>query len=134
MSKFLILIILILNCYICQKKERIEIFEINPNIITEKEITVQSGQEFCIKISTFIKSYVLLNNNENIDSIPLIKTDSITEHYEGEDIGGRKGYLLYYFKANSITKEPKLLKYTDTYSYLKQSNPEIKVLIKVNVN
>ena len=134
MSKSILLIILLFKFYVCQKKEIPEIFEINPKQIAETEITVQAGKEFCIKIYCIGTSYVLLNKNENNDSITLIKTDSITEHYEEENIGGRRSHLLYYFKANSITKEPKLLKYTDTYSYLKQSNPIPKLLIKVNVN
>ena len=42
---------------------------------------------------------------------------------------------IYYiiFKTNSITNEPRLLKFTDTYSYLKQSNPIPKLIVKVNV-
>ena len=133
MSKYVLFFLILINIYKCDKKEDIETFLINPNLVKEKEINIQQGKEFCIKISTFTASYVFLNKNENSDAIPLQKTDSYTEHYEGESIGGRRGYLLYYFKATSITKEPRLLKFTDTYSYLKQKEPIPKLIIKVNV-
>ena len=81
----------------------------------------------------FSSSYVLLNKKDNNDVIVFQKTGSIDEHYDGENIGGRRGYLLYYFKTNSITNEPRVLKFTDTYSYLRQSNPIPKLIVKVNV-
>ena len=133
MSKYILLFLILINIYKCDKKEEIETFLINPNLTKEKEINIQTGKLFCIKIPTFTSSYVLLNKKENNDAIPFQKTDSYTEHYEQESIGGRRGYLLYYFKANSITREPKLLKFTDTYSYLKQKEPIPKLIIKVNV-
>ena len=131
--KYLFILVILLNIYQCIKKEVSLTFPINPLTVSEKEILIESGQEFCIKIFCYTSSYVLLNKNENSDSIPFLGTDSIQEHYENEDIGGRRGYLLYYFKANSITKEPRLLKFTDTYSYLKEANPIPKLIVKVNV-
>ena len=128
--KIYFIISYLINIYKCDKKEEIETFLINPNLVKEKEINIQTGKIFCIKI--FTSSYVLLNKKENSDTIPFQKTDSYTEHYEQENIGGRRGYL-YYFKANSITKEPRVLKFTDTYSYLKQKEPIPKLIIKVNV-
>ena len=133
MSKYFLLLISLFNLYYCAKPDEVETFLINPNLVKEKEITIEAGKEFCIKIPTFTSSYVFLNKQENTDAIPFQKSDSYTEHYEGEEIGGRRGYLLYYFKANASTKEPRLLKFTDTYSYLRETNPAPKLIVKVNV-
>ena len=133
MSKYALFFIFLFNLYFCARPEEVETFLINPHLVSEKEITVETGKEFCIKIPTFSSSFVFLNKKENNDVIPFQKSDAYTEHYEQEDIGGRRGYLLYYFKANGATKEARLLKFTDTYSYLKQTNPLPKLIVKVNV-
>ena len=133
MSKFILLILFLFDVYYCTKKEEPETFLINPNSLSEKEITIKSGKEFVIKLACFSSSYVLLNKKDNNDVIVFQKTGSIDEHYDGENIGGRRGYLLYYFKTNSITNEPRVLKFTDTYSYLRQSNPIPKLIVKVNI-
>ena len=133
MSKYITLLIILFNLYYCSKPEEVETFLINPNLVKEKDLSIEIGKEFCIKIPTFISSYVLLNKKENADTIPLKKTDSYTEHYKNENLGGRRGYLLYYFKANAATKEPRLLKFTDTYSYLREKDPKPKLIVKVSV-
>ena len=134
MSKLIICFLFLLNLYNCEKKQETLIFEVNPNIDNEKEFNVNVGQEFIIKLYCSINSWVFLNKNEK-DTITLIETDYQAVHDKDEELGlGRKGYLLYFFKANSITEEPKLLKFTDTYSYLRQTNPIPKFIIKINVN
>ena len=133
MPKYITLLIILFNLYHCAKQDEIETFLINPSLVKEKDLLIEVGKEFCIKIPTFLSSYVLLNKKENSDVIPFQRTDSYTEHYENENLGGRKGYLLYYFKANSITKEHRLLKFTDTYSYLREKEPKPKLIVKVNV-
>ena len=134
MSKLIICFLFLLNLYNCEKKQETLIFEVNPNIDNEKEFNVNVGQEFIIKLYCSIDSWVFLNKNEK-DTITLIKTDYQTVHDKDEELGlGRKGYLFYFFKANSITEKPKLLKFTDTYSYLRQTNPIPKFIIKINVN
>ena len=133
MSRYILFLIILLKVSNCLKREVADTFLINPNTINEKEINIQSGKEFCIKLSCVTSSYVLLNKNENDDAIPFLGSDSIEDHYEGESFGGRRGYLLYYFNAKSITKESRLLKFTDTYSYLRQQNPVPKLIVKVNV-
>ena len=134
MSKFIICLFFIFNLYNCEQKEETLIFEVNPNASKEKELNVKVGEEFAIKLYCSSTSWVLLNKNEK-ESITFLKSEYQAEHYDGEELGlGRRGYLIYFFKANEITKEPKLLKFTDTYSYLKQSNPIPKFIIKINVN
>ena len=133
MSKYILILIFLIKLNVCIKKEVADTFLINPNAESEKEITIEEGKEFCIKLLCFSNSYVLLNKNENEDSIHFEGTDSISEYYEEENIGGRKGYLFYYFQAKAVTKESKLLKFTDTYSYLKQKNPIPKLIVKINV-
>ena len=135
MLKFIICFSFLLNLYNCEKKEESMTFEVNPNLGKEKEFNVNSGQEFIIKLYSRYTSWVLLNKNEK-DSVTFIKTDYIEEYEEKDkkDREKRRGYILYYFKANSITKEPKLLKFTDTQTYLKESNPTPKFIIKINVN
>ena len=71
MSKYFLLLIVLFNIYYCAKQEEVETFLINPNLVKEKEITIESGKEFCIKIPTFTSSYVFLNKQENTDTIPL---------------------------------------------------------------
>ena len=134
MSKFIIFFLFLLNLYKCEKKQEILIFEVNPNIDNEKEFNVNVGQEFIIKVYCNLNSWVFLNKNEK-DTISFIKSDYQAEYDKDEELGlGRKGYLFYFFKANSKTEEPKLLKFTDTYSYLRQTNPIPKFIIKINVN
>ena len=133
MSKYILILIFLIKLNVCIKKEVADTFLINPNAESEKEITIEEGKEFCIKLLCFSTSYVLLNKNENEDSIHFEGTDSISEYYEEENIGGRKGYLFYFFQAKTVTKESKLLKFTDTYSYLKQKNPIPKLIVKINV-
>ena len=124
-----------INLYNCEKKEESIVFEVNPNLVKEKEFTVNSGQEFIIKLYSRYTPWVLLNKNEK-DYVTFIKTDYIEEYDEKDKTNRdkRKGYVLYYFKASSITKEPKLLKFTDTYTYLRESNPTPKFIIKINVS
>ena len=135
MLKYIICFLLLLNLYNCEKKTESMVFEVNPNLVKEKEFTVNSGQEFIIKLYSRDTPWVLLNKNEK-DYVAFIKTDYI-EEYEEKDKKNRdkrKGYVLYYFKASSATKEPKLLKFTDTYTYLRESNPTPKFIIKINVS
>ena len=133
MSKYILLLLILIQLNICIKKEVADTFYINPNLESEKEITIEEGKEFCIKISCMTKSYVLLNKNENEDSLHFQGTDSLEEHYENEYLGGRRSYLLYYFEAKSVTKESKILKFTDTYSYLRQKNPIPTLNVKINI-
>ena len=134
MSKLILYFLILFNLYICENKEEALIFEINANIIKEKEFTVQAGQEFIIKLFSPSTSFVLLNKNEK-DSVSFIKTEYQLEYCKEIKVyRDEKGYILYFFKANSVTEEPKLLKFTDSYSYLKQSNPIPKLIIKINVN
>ena len=118
-----------------RKKEESIVFEVNPNLVKEKEFTVNSGQEFIIKLYSRYTPWVLLNKNEK-DYVTFIKTDYIEEYDEKDKTNRdkRKGYVLYYFKASSITKEPKLIKFTDTHTYLRESNPIPKFIIKINVS
>ena len=134
MTKFIIYFIPLLNLYNCQKEERPMLFEVNPNIGNEKEFTVQVGQDFIIKLYTSITSYVLLNKNDK-DSISYTKSEYQGIHDEDEKLGfGRRGYILYFFKANAVTDSPKLLKFSDTYSYLRERDPSPKFIVKINVN
>ena len=73
MSKYILLFLILINIYKCDKKEEIETFLVNPNLVKEKEINIQIGNIFCIKIPTFTSSYVLLNKKENSDTIPFQK-------------------------------------------------------------
>ena len=142
MSRFIlsfILLILLINVYICQKEgEKIKIFDVivNRNIINE--INVKVGEEFGLKLFCSPgtgKTWILLNKNEIKDPISFIKTGSEKYHYEGEELGlGRGGYLYYYFKAVSATEEPKVLNFTDAYTYLKQENPIPSEFVKINVS
>ena len=135
MSRYLIFIFFLLNIYTSEKEEeKVSIYEVNPNLGKEKEFNVKVGDQFAIKLICNSNSWVFLNKNEK-DSVTFIKADYEAENDDVEYIGlGRRGYLYYYFRANEITKEPKLLKFTDTYSYLKQTNPTPKFVIKINVN
>ena len=135
MLKYIICFLLLLNLYNCEKKAESMVFEVNPNLVKEKEFTINSGQEFIIKLYSRDTPWVLLNKKEK-DYVAFLKTDYI-EEYEEKDKKNRdkrKGYVLYYFKASSTTKEPKLLKFTDTYTYLRESNPTPKFIIKINVS
>ena len=134
MSKLIICFFFLFNFYNCEKEHKTLIFEINPKINKENEFNVKVGQEFVIKLNCISSSWVLLNKNEK-GPVTFIKTEIEIDQRKREAIrvGGRD-YLYYYFKSNSITKEPKLLKFTDTYSYLKQTNPTPKLVIKINVN
>ena len=133
MSKYILILIFLIKLNVCIKKEVADTFLINPNAESEKEITIEEGKEFCIKLLCFSNSYVLLNKNENEDSLHFQGTDSLEEHYENEYLGGRRSYLLYYFEAKSVTKESKVLKFTDTYSYLRQKNPIPTLNVKINI-
>ena len=136
MPKFIIYFIILFSLHICEKKEEASIFEVNANISKEKEFTVQAGQEFIIKLYSSTTSLVLLNKNEK-DSVSFIKTEYELEYDKKKQqqlLRDEKGYILYFFKANAITEEPKLLKFADAYSYLKESNPVPKLIIKINVN
>ena len=83
----------------------------------------------------FSISWVFLNKDEVKDSLTFIRTEYEDNRYAGKKVGlGRGGYLIYYFKATSVTKEPKLLKFSDTYSYLKQKEPVPKQVIKINIS
>ena len=74
MSKFIIYFLILFNLYICEKKEEIIVFEVNPNLGNEIEFTVQTGQEFIIKLFSYTASYVFINKNEK-DSISFIKSE-----------------------------------------------------------
>ena len=139
MSYFILGFILLINFYICQKEDqKINIYDVvlNQNIITE--INVKVGEEFGLKLfcSPGIgKTWILLNKNEIKDPIAFIKTGSENYHYEGEELGlGRGGYLYYYFKAISVTEEPKILNFTDVYTYLREENPTPSEFVKITVS
>ena len=139
MSRFFLGFILLINFYICQKEEvKINIFDVKVNQNIINEIHVKVGEEFGLKLFCAPgtgKTWVLLNKNEIKDPIAFIKTGSEKYHYEGEELGlGRGGYLYYYFKAVSATEEPKILNFTDIYSYLKQENPTPSEFVKVTVS
>ncbi len=134
-----ILIFILINFYICEKEEKkINIFdvEVDRNIINEFNVKV--GEEFVLKFFSFPgagKTWILLNKNEIKDPIAFIKTGVEKYHYEGEELGlGRGTYLYYYFKAVSVTEEPKLLNFTDAYTYLQEENPTPSEFVKINVS
>ena len=134
MSKNIILLLFLLNLYACEEEAKNIIFKVNPNIDNEKEFNVDSGEEFTIELHSFSSSWVLLNKKE-LKSLTFIKTNYKFEPVESGLFGPqRKGHVCYIFKANSKTEEPALIKFTDTYYYLKQANPEPKFIIKINVN
>ena len=139
MSIFILIFILLINFYICEKEEKkINIIdvEVERNIINEFNVKV--GEEFGLKFFCSPgtgKVWILLNKNEIKDPISFIKTGSEKYHYEGEELGlGRGTYLYYYFKAVSVTEEPKLLNFTDAYTYLKKENPTPSEFVKINVS
>ena len=139
MSRFILSFILILNFCIRQNEEnKIKIYDVvvNQNVINE--INVKVGEEFGLKlfcIPGLGKTWVLLNKNEIKDPISFIKTGHENYHYDGEELGlGRGGFLYYYFKAVSATEEPKVLNFTDAYTYLQQENPTPSEFVKVTVS
>ena len=141
MIKFIICLSLLLNRYNCEEwVRRREVFEVNPDLVKEKEFTVKAGEEFIIKVYCASDSWKLLNGDER-DTVTFIKIGNIKDNDEIEENEYNniynpvkiKCFTLYYFKANSKTKEPKLLKFTDSFSYLMESNPTAKLIIKINV-
>ena len=139
MSKFILSFLLLLNFYICQKEQnKINIYDVivNQNIINE--INVKVGEEFGLKLFCSPgtgKTWILLNKNEIKDPIAFIKTGQENYYYEGEELGlGRGGYLYYYFKAVSATEEPKVLNFTDAYTYLREENPTPSEFVKITVS
>ena len=139
MSIFILIFILLINFYICEKEEKkINIFdvEVERNIINEFNVKV--GEEFGLKFFCSPgtgKVWILLNKNEINVPISFIKTGSENYHYKGEELAlGRGTYLSYYFKAVSVTEEPKLLNFTDAYTYLKKENPTPSEFVKINVS
>ena len=127
-----LLILLILSD--CKEIDNAIFFEVN--LFTGKggEYNVKTGDIFALKLKTVAHSWVLLNKNEIKSSVTFLKTD-ISEPQPRDSMGNEKsGYLYYYFKANSKTTEPVLLKYTDAYSYLKQADPIPKEVFKINVD
>ena len=100
------------------------------------EFNVKSGEEFALRFNCVSVSWVFLNKDEVKDGLTFIRTDIEDSHYTGKTDGYRRGggYLIYHFKATSATKEPKLLKFADVYSYLKQKEPVPKQVIKINIS
>ena len=99
------------------------------------EFNVKSGEEFALKFNCISISWVFLNKIEVKDYLTFLRTEYEDNRYAGNKIGlGRGGYIYYYFKATSVTKEPKLLKFSDVYSYLKQKEPVPKQIIKINIS
>ena len=139
MSRFILTFILLLNFYICEKEEgKIKIFdvEVERNIINEFNVKV--GEEFGLKFFCSPGTgnvWILLNRTEFKDPIAFIKTGSEPYHYVGEELGlGSGSYLYYYFKAVSVTKEPKLLNFIEAHTYLQQENPIPSEFVKINVS
>ena len=131
MLKFTIYLFALFNLYYCEEPL---IFEVNPLVNKEVEYNVKQGQEFIIKLVCSTFSYVFLNKNQ-LNSLTFIKSDYKTDHDKEEKVDfGRRGSLIYLFKANSPTTEPSLLKFTDAYSYLKQENPIPKLVVKINIS
>ena len=49
MSKYILLFLILINIYKCDKKEEIETFLVNPNLVKEKEIIFKSEIYFALK-------------------------------------------------------------------------------------
>ena len=138
MTKYILFILFVLNLSNCEKEEKVSIFEVIVNQGKNNEFNVKAGEEFALKLSCSAgkkSTWVLLNRKEIQESLTFIKSDYEIVHYEGEELGlGRKGYLIYHFKASSVTKEPILIKFADAYTYLQQENPTPDEIVKINVN
>ena len=118
----------------CKGIDNAIFFEVNRFTGNGGEYNVKVGDIFALKLNTVANSWVLLNKNEIKSSVTFLKTD-ISEPQPKDSLGNeRGGYLYYYFKANSKTTEPVLLKFTDAYSYLKQAEPIPKEVFKINVD
>ena len=114
---------------------KVQIYDIVLNKGDINEFNVKSGEEFALRFNCVSISWVFLNKDEVKDSLTFIRTGYEDNRYAGKKVGlGRGGYLIYYFKATSVTKEPKLLKFSDVYSYLKQKEPVPKQVIKINIS
>ena len=79
MSKFILLILFLFDVYYCTKKEEPETFLINPNSLSEKEITIKSGKEFVIKLACFSSSYVLLNKKPESSFCILLRDNILSQ-------------------------------------------------------
>ena len=138
MTKYILFFLFVLlNLYNCEKEDKVKIYDVILNQGKTNEFNVKKGEEFALRLylGPGTKSIVLLNKKENQDSLTYIKCDYEIVHYEGEELGlGRMGYLYYYFKATSETEEPKLIKFTDAYTYLQKENPTPTEIVKINVS
>ena len=138
MTKYILFFLFVLlNLYNCEKEDKVKIYDVILNQGKTNEFNVKKGEEFALRLfcSPGTNSLILLNKKENQDSLTYIKSDYEIVHYEGEELGlGRMGYLYYYFKATSETEEPKLIKFTDAYTYLQKENPTPTEIVKINVN
>ena len=138
MTKYILFFLFILNLSNCENEDKVNVYDVVLNQGKTNEFNVKVGEEFALRLycSPGIKAtWVFLNRKEIQDSLTFIKSDYENVHYEGEELGlGRMGYLYYYFKATSETEEPKLIKFTDAYTYLKKENPTPTEIVKINVN
>ena len=134
MIKHFLSLLLLLNLYNSKEMDNAIFYEVHIFNGKGGEFNVKVGDIFALKLFTGKHSWVFLNKNEIKESISFIKSDYINNPESSDIIGlGRSGYIYYYFKAISPTKEPVLLNFTDAYSYLKQENPIPREVFKINV-
>ena len=141
MSKHILLLIILIQLNICIRKDVSTAFVVNPNLKSQKEITIEEGKVFCIKILSSGKNYFILNQKENEDALEFQGSEKIEEDDddEQEHHGKGKSYILYYLKAKAATEKPKSLKFGDGFSCLKQKRSTRKniitpeITLKINI-
>lgn len=137
MIQIILCLLLVVNIFNSENTD-IKMFEINNLKSNENQFTVNSGEEFALKIYLNLSignSWVFTNKNEIKDSLTFIKSDiQLIREEEYNYLSGRRGYIYYYFKALKETDEPIMIKFCDTLTWLNNDNPDPTAVVKINIS
>ena len=132
MSKFIFCLLLLLNYYNCQNRDKARVFEIPRSSDSKlEEFKVRKGETFALQFysnPTTGFSWHFLNKDEVSDSLQLL-TSKYVARKTPFNLLGASGYMYYYFKGVEVTNETQTLK----FSYTRGKDNGLTTLVKVTV-
>ena len=144
MSKFVLCLLLLIGLYNCETFEGVKVYEIQRNVngLNEVAISASVGEEFALKFrgnpSTGY-TWVLLNANEVEDSLLGTNFESngfadyVADSKDRYLVGGA-GSFYYKFKANKVSNEAKILRFSYQRTWENNDNNVPDAVVKITVS
>ena len=119
MSKLILCLFLLFSIYICEEPKNIRVFDSRKDM--GKVIKIRPGEEFKLKLfgSPSRAPWILLNENEALEYLQLLRN---FDHYEVYllNVNGIRYYSYFHFKALKKTKEDLILKFRLNHNKIRE--------------